>query len=258
MLRRNKDLVIIVIITLIGALLAISGLHHSTWLSIFGILMVFVLPGYLFSQLALPVLPFEERLLVSLGLSIVIVGFSGLLLGLLPVGLTPASWGIWLTLVILVGVYFIWQRRKAGMALPFTLAMPKTTWLAGLSFGLTVILVILALSVAQAGAKQLNAPLTMLWATPDPVNPLMLEVGVRNQEKTAVTYNVVIQQNGLQVSQWADIALEPGASVTRKFAFAQQPTQPVTVLLYRSDQPNQVYRQVKIDFSQVTQPVTGR
>lgn len=250
MLSRQIDLIVISAIAVTSASLAITGLHFGAWLSILGILMVLVLPGYLYSQLLLPELPLEELMLVSLGLSIVIVGLSGLLMNLTPWGLSPLTWGIWLALVTLTGVLVLWRKRQAqGKGSRFTLTWPTISWPSVLPYGIALAFMLLSLGLFRASSIQINTPLTSLWANYDQSRPNILNVGVRNQEKSSQTYNIVVQQNGVRVYEWPAITLEPETTFSGQYTFPQRPQQAATILLYRADAPGQPYRQVKIDFT---------
>lgn len=250
MFHKNPDLVAVSIAAIIGALLGVSGLHFGAWLSIFGILLVLVLPGYVLSQLLLPNLPLDERLLVSLGLSLVIDGLSGLLLHLTPWGLRGSTWGMWLAMITLVGVVFLWKRREPGEEVrTFTFTWPKITWLSVLPYALALGFALITFGIAQLNIAYLNAPLTMLWANKNPTNREILNIGIRNEEGETMIYNLVVQQNGVKVREWSAVKLNEGKTFTGQFDFQLPPQEPVNVLLYRADAPDQIYRQVRIYFS---------
>ena len=257
MFRKNLDLVFVSLTSIISALLGISGWHSSALLSVFGILLVLVLPGYVFSQLLQPHLPFEERLLVTLGLSVVIDGLSGLILNLTSWGLTSSTWGLWLATVTLVGVCFLWPRREESERTSLII-WPKITWHPVLLYGLGFVFILLAFGIARFSSTRLDSPLTMLWADYDHTNPQVLNFGILNKEGKTMAYDLVIEQNGVKAREWDGIQLEHGNTFSGQLSFQQNPQYPVNVLLYLPNLPSQVYRQVKIVFPEVSIQIQGK
>jgi hypothetical protein len=246
--HKNFDLVIVSLAALLGAFLGFFGLHFAAWLSVFGIVLVLVLPGYVFSELLHPRLPFAEHLLLTLGLSVVIAGLSGLILNFTFWGLTGPTWGGGLALVTLLGAILLWLRRD-GTARAKMLIWPKIAWRPALLYGLGLVFVLLAFGVAGVSSARLVSPLTMLWADYDHTNIQVLKIGVENEEGKPMVYDLVIEQNGIKVREWDSIQLEDGKTFSGQLTFQQTPQDPVIVLLYLHDVPGKVYRQVKINFS---------
>ncbi len=250
MSRRNLDLAICSIVAVLGALFSVAGLHFGSWLSIFGILLVIVIPGYLASQWLFPVASFVERLLLSLGLSLAIVGLSGLILDFMPGGLSASTWGIWIGAIILIEAFVVWLRRRARGSAVLSASVPSRlviAWKPLLLFGVAAALLLTAVGISQAAAAHLNSPLTLLWAGYDRNNSGVIDVGIQNQEGRVMSYRLVAQQNGVKLKEWQDVKLAPGQTASAQIDTTQLAQQPVVVLLYRTDQPGKIYRQVKVD-----------
>jgi hypothetical protein len=259
LVNKNRDLVVVILLALISGGLGISGLHSIAWLSIFGILLVLVLPGYVYSELLIPNLPFEERLLVSLGLSTVIDGLSGLVMNLTPWGLSSTSWGVWLAIVTLIGASLLWRRRQATENANVT-HWPKFKISRGplMLYGLALVFILGAFSILQLNAFQLSSPLTSLWASYDPTQTSVLNVSIRNEEGKPMAYVLVVTENGKVVSELPRINLDNEKTFNGRVTLQQISQQPVRVQLYTTDNPGQVYRQVNIAFPEKSSQTQGK
>jgi uncharacterized membrane protein len=245
LVRKHRDLLTISLLTVTGAVLGIAGIHLGAWLSIFGILLVLVLPGYVFSTVLLPQLPFGERMLVSLGLSVIITGLSGLILSLTPWGLQASTWGVWLALITLAGIVIL-RRRRGSTGEGSWINWPKVHWLQIVLYGSAVLFVLLAFGFSRLSSKGLDSPLTLLWGNLDPTNGKVLNIGIQNEEDKSMTYNLVVELNGVRVREWTGIRLASMRTFSEQYIFEQAPQQPISILLYREDAPREIYRQVRL------------
>jgi uncharacterized membrane protein len=246
--NRTLGLIAVVIVALINVGLGLGWYHANAGLAIFGILLVLVVPGYLLSHLMLPSLPIEERILLSLGLSVVTAGLLGLLLNFTPWGLSVSTWGVGLGLLALLGagaLFFRWRRSTGGAGLPGGVGL-KLTWRPAVLYSAALLVILLAFYILKLDSAQLNTPLTSLWANYDPGNSVVLNIGIQNQEGKATTYNLVVESNNVIFSNWTGIYLDHDKLYTRQLALTQIPRGPVKVLLYLADNPTQIYRQVNI------------
>lgn len=247
MLRKNWDLLLIYLIAVVSAGLSISWLHAIPWLSILGIAMALFLPGYVVSQLFLPRLPVEERILVSLGLSIVITGLSGLLLNLFAVGLNSSTWGVWLSAVTLLGTGWLWLKRRSS-APESRPGQPRGRfpWQSLLLYGFGLACILLAFKISDSFSNRLDTPLTALWAAYDPADAIRLNVGIHNQEGRPMTYELVVETQNKTVLQSQKIELEDQKTLSVVIALQQMIYEPLQVVLYLPDSPNSPYRQVSV------------
>jgi uncharacterized membrane protein len=259
LVNKNLDLVVVILLALISAGLGLGELHSNAWLSIFGIVVVLVLPGYVYSELLISNLPFEERLLVSLGLSIAIDGVSGLAINLTPWGLNSATWGVWLAIVTLIGASLLWRHRDAAENISMThWPRLKISWGPLMLYGLALVFILVAFSILQLNAFRLNSPLTSLWASYDPIQTSVLNVGISNEEGKTMSYVLVVTENGAVVSELPKITLDNTRTFNGRVTLQQISPQPVRVLLYLADQPGQVYRQVNIAFPERSTQAQGK
>jgi uncharacterized membrane protein len=246
--RKNLDLLWIYAVAVISAGLGISWLHEIPGLAPVGILMVLLLPGYVFSQLILPVLPPEERLLVSLGLSIVITTLSGLLLNFTHLGLNPITWSLWMAAVTLVGTGWLWLKRHAQPepAAPPDRPLSRIHWRPVLLYGFALACLGLAVIISNSFSNRLDSPLTQLWAAFDSEDARRMTIGIRNQEGRPMVYDLVVTQAGGGLLQRQRVDLADGRTYTIQLTFQQPAAPPVQVALVLPEEPNQVYRQVKV------------
>ena len=116
-MRRNQaDLLIVSGLVLLTAAVSIlSGGHSNGLHAALSLPFVLFLPGYAFSAALLPDgrTGLAERLALSIGLSIAIAALGGLLLNVLPAGLTAGSWRLLLLGVTLTAAAFAFLRRNA-------------------------------------------------------------------------------------------------------------------------------------------------
>ncbi len=258
MSRKNLDLMVVVFIALINIALGAGWFHPTAFLSIFGIALVLALPGYVLSQLLLPDLPLEERILVSLGLSVAIAGLCGLLLDFTPWGLNTASWGLSLGVLTLLGTGWLWLRRRTSAAGGDRLARFELPPRSALLYGLALVFVVAAFYFLKIGSAQSAAPLTSLWANYDPGSASVLDFGIQNEEGKPESYVLVVEQGGRKLQVLAGIDLANGKSYTGQLKIQAAAQQPVNVLLYLAGQPTQVYRQVFVTLPQKTARTQGK
>lgn len=246
MFRKNWDLLAVIIFALLGAVIAVTNLHQTAWLSVFGFIMVLVLPGYVFSLALFSQLEFIARLLVTLAISIVLVILGGLLLNMVPQGLNVSTWIVFLLVVIGVGVLLAWRARSSQAGAP-ALSLPKLNLRVVLWMGLSLAFVALAIFVSQLATSRQDKAFSMLWANYNQNDPtLPLVIGVENQEGAPTIYHMVVEVNGTAYKKWDKISLENGKTFETNVTFSQPPSTAVRVLLYRSEAPDKVYRQVQI------------
>jgi len=261
MFRNRFVLILISAIAVIDLLLGFFGARLGVGSIVIGVLLVLVLPGYVLSRLMLPELTLVERLLVTLGLSIVIVGLSGMLLNFTPWSLNPSTWSIWLGLFTLVGAGLLWVKKDLpgpaqtpppGKAI---FAWNSLHWQSFFLYGASLALVGLAIFIARGNASHIDIPLTNLWANTntDPSQPGLVTFGVQNLEQQAMTYNLVILQNGVKVKEWDGIQLDNGQTYSGQYTFQKLTQQPIQVLLYRAQSPSVVYREVKVVLPEVSE-----
>jgi uncharacterized membrane protein len=214
MKRRPIDLFAVITITMIAvALVLVVRAGDMPW-RIFTLPLALVLPGYALTSALLPkrALGGPERVVFSVGLSLIIVILAGLVLNLTPFGLRTNSWAVCLGAITL-GASGVALRRGRGQDNPASRwSMKRPTFRQGLLVVLAGVIIYGAVAVSINGAaQQSQAGFTQLWILPvsgaNAKNAVRL--GVSNMESQAVKYLLEVDMNGLAVKVWSPIELKP-------------------------------------------------
>ncbi|HZU69414.1 MAG TPA: DUF1616 domain-containing protein [Ktedonobacteraceae bacterium] len=256
MKQRYLDIFIVIGIALADIALALLVPPTGNLLRVLTLPLVLILPGYaltsaLFSQKTLNAI---ERLVLSLGLSLVCAIVCGLLLNLTPFGLQADSWAVLSGSITLVACAIaLIQRFQGGLradeSAPRGLAF---TFGQGLLLGLAALILCGGVVVSTIGAQQQPRPgFTQLWILPGSgvSAKSAVRIGMRNMEQTAMQYRLVVNEDGKIVKQWPLITLASGQNwqVTLALPQAQHTdTSTVEAMLYRVDMPAAPYRHVML------------
>jgi uncharacterized membrane protein len=245
--------------------------------------LVLFLPGYALTAAVFPTqrTGAAERLLFSLGLSLAVAVFGGLLLQWTSLGLRPEAWAVVLgnatLMACLVALMRRWRRPAESPSPPTPLSHvgrggattplphewakglgdggPATRRGAGLrlahgvQLGLAAVLVGTALVVSRDGASQQAGGFTQLWMLPaGDASQDTMRLGITNRELEEVRYRVLVTSNGTTVGSWPLIRLGPNEQweSTVALAAAQPHAETVEALLYRLDAPDTLYRRVVV------------
>jgi hypothetical protein len=221
---------------------------------LFGLLLVFVLPGHALTAALLPAaeLRFSERFLMTLGLSLVVSVLSGLLLNLTSDGLQPSSWAILLSLLTVAALIPASQRQPARTS---TLNLRQTVQAVGnlrsnVLFAAALLIAVAAMVMSWNGARTLESryTLTQMWIQPAGSSDRTAEVHVRSMERQPLEYRVVLTAGSAPVAPPSSFRLQPGQEWR---LVAPLPARPpagdrVIAILYRQDEPGSVYRRVEL------------
>jgi len=251
----DKDILVVIAITLVAAVLAFAVPSNIVPIRILTLPLVLVLPGYaLTSALFLPhSLGEPERLLFSLGLSVVIVILGGLALNWTPFGLRASSWAVLLAGITL-GSCAVALVRRRGEHLSVSgwsrVVKDGLTFRQGLLLGLAALIVCGAVTTSIIGASQQARPgFTQLWILPtggiSPKNTVRL--GVSNMESTVMDYSLNVNVDGKVVKKWPSISLNPNEKWEATLALpltTRTTNARVEAMLYRADAPTTIYRDV--------------
>lgn len=258
MKQQAIDIFIVIACTIIAIILVFTVPADNVALRILTLPLVIVLPGYalisaLFAHRAAGLI---ERLVMSLGVSMIIVILGGLILNLTPSGLRSGSWAVLLAGITVAASIVALVRRqgqKRAALQPSGSSGVGLTFPQGLLLGLAAIIVGGALAVSIIGAEQQPYPgFTQLWMLPasgaNAKNSVLL--GVKNMEQTAVDYRLVVKIGSTTIKQWPALDLRSGENWEATLAVpeAQHATNPTRVeaLLYRLNAPTTLYRHVEL------------
>lgn len=254
----NRDIFIVIILTIIAVILALIVPSDWTPLRILTLPLVFVLPGYALTSAIFPrhAQGIVERFVFSMGFSLTIVILGGLILNLTPFGLSTSSWAVFLGMITLgaSAIAHLRQRRqsKAALAWPGIVAIGLNLrqWLL---LGLAVLIVCGAVVFSIIGAEQQPRPgFTQLWILPGSgaANAKnVVRLGMSNMESQATEYRLTVDMNGKAVKVWSSIDLSPNQNWEVTLVLPQTGhtgTSEVEALLYRMDAPTTLYRHVEL------------
>src|SRR6266567_4712580 len=157
---KNFDLMLVMSTVAMNLLWALLPSHTPVIGIILAMPLVFVLPGYLLTEVLFQKRSLEasRRLTLSLVLSLSIVVLSGFILNLLPVGLHAISWAMFLGLLTIVFSLWVAILRRRTLIherrpLRFHFALHGY-----FLFGLALIVAILSLQYSVVGVAQQPRP----------------------------------------------------------------------------------------------------
>jgi uncharacterized membrane protein SirB2 len=246
---KNADLIVGLVIVALNVLCVFAPIVSPTWLTtMLALPLIFVLPGHVLTEVLFyrRKIASSHRLLLTLGLSVVIVIISGLLLDLLAPGLQRVSWIVCLSVYIVVGMLLVLARR--GKVEGREIRLRRLQIYEYCIFGLALGGVIFALQYANEGVMQQPHPgFTQLWLLP--AGGCAVRLGIHSFELSSVAYRLAITANDVSVSTQFPSVLRVGEqfekTVTVPLA-TQDGIINVKAQLYRLDRPDEVYRSVNI------------
>ncbi len=248
MVRRNLDLAAVTILAVLG--LVAAGLTDLSPLirGLLSVPLVVALPGYALTAALIPdraALGRTERTVLGVGMSIVVVILIALGLNQLAAGISNLTVGLAVSaFTLLCTAVAALRRRREPAAVPADPAeADDAEYEASKRFGpellaLAVILTVAAVFVAVLGTVQAPQPgFTQLWML-DGANANSIQVGIRNDEGSAIQYRLEIETQG-QILRTSEIDLASGQETVQTINLPALGTTPqsVTARLYRLDQP---------------------
>lgn len=266
--QRNADLLAAAALAVVAALLALVAGIPTPVRILVAIPVVFAAPGYTVTEALLPGRNRGpvERVLLAVTLSISVSVLGGLLLNLLPAGLTRTTQTLLLSVVTLAGAATAALRRarvkSAGPAEPGEPSEPaeaaeprpvrralrlSPAGIASLVLAIAVASAAIAIGVQTAQAHD-TASFTQLWITANS-SSTRAQVGVMNDEGAAQSYTLDLTTHGGSGRTYG-FRLQDTASWRTEIALpAAAKGYPVTVRLYRTQAPGVLYREVSLGAS---------
>lgn len=265
--QQSKWLLAIILIVAAGAgfvLAAPGGLPVLEMMLrvVLGVSLVLIGPGLAVTAALLPPrqLGSAEHLLAILATSIALAVVGGIVLNATPWGLQPLSWLALLGGVTAVAALFallrLRRRRMSAAAEPGrrhggasqATARPAPTARLALPLVASVLLG-LAVYVARmpAPADRFQG-YTTLWMVPDAKQAASgARIGLQSAEFEQTSYRLEVRVNGQVAGQWQDLTLAPHQTWQTEIVLPAGGGTGIEVeaLLYRSDAPRIVYRQVR-------------
>lgn len=257
MLRTSSDLLFCSAFACLAGLPAWLGWPWPFWQALLALPLVLFLPGYALTAALFPPrsLGIPERLLFSVGLSLVVTIIGSVALQWLQAGLTPATWATLLTALTLCASLVAWRRRRAIVPMQLKINMSSAQ---GAVLGLAALVAVAAVTLARvpSPADGLEG-YTLLWILPpETAQAPGVRLGVSCMEFWPTDYRLSLTLDDRVIGEWPTINLRPGEQWE---GFVSLPSQgpdlgKVEVRLYRLDNPEVVYRRVALWQGQTTNP----
>ena len=185
-----------------------------------------------------------ERLLLSLGLSVMLIALIALILNWTPWGLTRVSLGIvFLGLLVVEVAAIIFNRRRRGNDLIGPYHRPTFSPRQWMLLSLAALVTFTAFYIARTpNAQRGFEGYTMLWIQPSD-QPDVIRLGVNSNEFELTKYQIRFELDGA-VYAGPTLELEPGDNWEGTLRIPKEPSadKPLKILLYRLDRPTEVYR----------------
>jgi hypothetical protein len=225
--------------------------YQPAVLGVFGVLLVLALTGFVLTSSLLhdQLRGVSERVVFSLGVSMVIAMLGGFVLNWTPLGLQAPGWLLLLGGASLVlAAWGLFRARRATRRQPALQGARHGTRVAGnwkfrdgLLFGVGATLVVGALLVARHGALVQTGPgFTQLWMVPDPASDgqTSVQLGIANKENGPARYDLQLTVDDQLLTEWPSIMLESGGRWTELVALPSQYDR-VEARLLREDSPQE-------------------
>lgn len=253
MARRSLDLGMVALHAVMALALALPGLESQALRLLLGLPLALISPGYALTAAIFPrpTLGRSNRLLLTLALSICATILCGFGLNRSPWGMQRQTWTIALATVTLAACIIALGRRAlaGGAAVPAGrgagLGMrPGQALLVGLALALVAGTIVLA---RQEARLKPPAAVIQLWMLPDST-PATVRIGITSVGEAQGVFRLVVARGGFTLREWSSLTIAPGQSWEERMTFdPKQPgAGPFEALLYRSDQPGEVFRRVAL------------
>ena len=211
-----------------------------------GLPLVALLPGYALSRIVFGArLKADQRLVVSLALSLALDAFGGIGLSLSPWGITSRSWAIGLSTSTLLFALFA---ASVGPVVP----RRQVRWHASRPAALTALVALLCafvVTAAIAASRQPSDPppwasgYTLLWLLPKASG--QVEVGVQSGEFSPHSYRVVIMIRNQPTMRWDTGTIRPAGKWARLTRVPRSTR--IDAYLYRLGDGERPYRHVYLN-----------
>jgi uncharacterized membrane protein len=251
MRRHNLDVILAIIVVILNVGWSLLSIRQPILGILLALPLLFFIPGYLLTDLLfqkrLPSI--AHRMVLSLTMSLCIVLLSGFLLNLLPGGLNARSWSIYLGgLNTLLGVLAMLQRRKVTISRTQTWSI-RLKFSGSILLGLALVIIIVSLHYSATSiTNQPHPGFTQLWLLPSKEvnNTWQLNLGLRSNELTPITYNIVMSVNHTPFKSWPSITLSPEQEWDQSVSLstADSDSTYVQVQLYYANKTGLIYREL--------------
>jgi uncharacterized membrane protein len=215
--------------------------------------LVLFLPGYTITTAAFTrrSLGIPERLLFSLGISLCVVVLTGLALQWTSWGLQAGTWAIVLAGIVVCATAITWRRRRnqSTEASPLKIHL-HLRFQDGLLLGLAILVCVAAIGLARMPTPPKGVSgYTLLWMIPAADgNANDYRLGVNSMEFSTTAFRLEVMVDNQVIREWPDLKFAPGESWETSIVLQDNRAGAgsVEAMLYRLDNPDVIYRQVKL------------
>jgi hypothetical protein len=181
---------------------------------------------------------------LSLSSSIV----AGLVLNVLPVGLTLSGWGALLGAITVGSLGVAWLRLGTSDRPLMAVRLPRVPVAPVVMIALAAVMVLGSLMIARMGeAAQPEDGFTQLWMFSE-ANGSALRLGFENHENAAEHYDLRVTSQGTTLADWTGLSLAEGQSWEQTVVLPALPagTHRIDAALYR-DTDTSPYRETHVE-----------
>jgi uncharacterized membrane protein len=259
--QQNKDLFLILIIASANVVWVYLPTHFVGIGIILALPLMFLAPGYLLIEILTRKREHDgtTRLLLSIGLSLSIDILCGFLLNIIPAGLTPVTWSVFLAALTITCALLCMVRRRQWRIPIDRKQKDLPTRYEFLLLMLTVYVVVFAFMYTTSTVQnQQYQGFTQFWLLLDnhQSHNCALQLGIDSSETVTTTYQVEVRKDNQHAAHWSSIALAPQQKWQEQLPIAIDPaltTQlQIEADLYRQQEPGNVYRTVQLFLSKST------
>ncbi len=172
----------------------------------------------------------------AVGLSISASIICGLVLNILPVGLTLPGWGALLGAISVGSLGVAWVRLGTSDRALMLIRLPRVPLAAVAMIAIAAVMVLGSLMIARMGeAAQPQDGFTQLWMFPE-ANGDAIRLGFENHENTAEHYDLRVTSEGKTLADWTAVSLPDGQSWEQTVVLPALPpgTHEIDAALYRN------------------------
>ena len=221
--------------------------------------LVLFLPGAVMARVFLPERKIDfEFVVFSAGLSLAAVIVFALMLNLFQ-AVNAAGWGAAAFALIFVAIVALLRSTRVRRAARYVNLSHFALKRAGaiiIGFVVAASLVVSAIALAHYGAsRHLQFKYTEFWIVPSQAGDQLVTIGVRNKEQKASTYDVEVLVDQRLLARWDDIDLADDDPWIKQVPIPLKldPNHRIEARLYNHDEPLQIYRNVWISASNLTE-----
>jgi uncharacterized membrane protein len=251
LIRRQSDLVLGVLVAMFSSAFILLNINIQIVRPVLAVMLIVLLGHTVLKVWSRGVVLHQAvRILLAIMLGLTITALVGLVLNYTSWGLTPQSWVVAISAVLIIHVVIAFIQNRQYLEHDERIHRLTFNFGQGVMLILAALVVGISIMVAQIGS--LNQPrtgFTQLWMIADPDNNSSATIlGIRNEEASQMTYNLVVTQGNEVLQDYQVLTLKAGETWQRSVDLTSlaEKSVPVEAVLYRSDKPDQPYRSVKL------------